>query len=169
MSKSPSNTSDNQATELAPVVIGRSREVPILQLARPVYLRGVFGHYENRVFEIYTKTVSIGRSPYNDIVLQSSSVSSRHAVLSTVDGAWSIKDLDSSNGTYVNGDRIVQGQLLDGDDLLLGEEEFVFNPAANAERPSNLEIKPLRLLKALAVGVVVLVLTLLGYYLVSGF
>ena len=54
-------------------------------------------------------------------------VSRTHAVLYEKNGSWYVDDLDSLNGTYVNGSRIVPGQavrLKDGDELVLSDEPF---------------------------------------------
>ena len=52
------------------------------------------------------KELKIGRNPENDIQLQDSSVSRQHAILVIGNGEYSIRDLGSSNGTYVNGVRV---------------------------------------------------------------
>jgi pSer/pThr/pTyr-binding forkhead associated (FHA) protein len=49
-----------------------------------------------------------------------------HAVVSLVNGAFSIKDLESQNGTFVNGDRVNERLLLDGDLVDVGTVQFVF-------------------------------------------
>jgi hypothetical protein len=67
----------------------------------------------------------IGRHHDCDVVLADMSVSRRHARLSFRDGNWVLRDLDSTNGTMVNGQRVVRCQLLPGDDLALGDEYLV--------------------------------------------
>lgn len=53
-----------------------------------------------------TDSLSIGRGSDNDVVLGSKQVSRNHAVLSVLDGQLYVKDLDSSNGTFVNDQRL---------------------------------------------------------------
>jgi hypothetical protein len=52
------------------------------------------------------KPLTIGRESSNDIVLTDRSVSGHHAVIRMVGGEWVIADLNSRNGTYVNGSAI---------------------------------------------------------------
>jgi pilus assembly protein CpaF len=62
----------------------------------------------------------IGRDEACDIALRESTVSRRHARLLFRDGTWIIQDLDSTNGTAVNGRDVGRSQLRRGDHLRLG-------------------------------------------------
>ena len=62
----------------------------------------------------------IGRSSGCQLVLADHTVSRRHAELFTEDGRWLLRDLDSSNGTWLNGRRIVEAEVRPGDVLHLG-------------------------------------------------
>jgi len=68
----------------------------------------------------------IGRSPENQIQVVKPGISRIHAVVQFVNGAFSIKDLESQNGTFVNGDRVNERLLLDGDLVDVGTVQFVF-------------------------------------------
>ncbi|MCW0038271.1 FHA domain-containing protein, partial [Acinetobacter baumannii] len=57
--------------------------------------------------QLTKERTTLGRRPYNDIVIDNLAVSGEHAVLSIVDGAVIIEDLRSTNGTYVNGQPIL--------------------------------------------------------------
>lgn len=78
-----------------------------------------------------TKTASrIGRRADNDIVFSNDSVSGHHAELHMGrDGAFTITDLGSGNGVLVNGARVTQSPLRDGDNIELGEVRFRFTVA----------------------------------------
>jgi len=67
----------------------------------------------------------IGRHQGCDIVLGHASVSRRHARLTFRDGNWVLRDLDSTNGTLVNGQPVVRCVLLPGDVLTLGDESVL--------------------------------------------
>ncbi len=76
-------------------------------------------------------TLMIGRSEDNDIVLSHPAVSRRHAriVRHDPDGVYIIEDLDSSNGTFINGELIVQPtQLKRGDIIRVGPIKLVYTP-----------------------------------------
>jgi pSer/pThr/pTyr-binding forkhead associated (FHA) protein len=60
---------------------------------------------------------SLGRRPYNDIVIDNMAVSGEHAVLQMSESEAYIEDLNSTNGTYVNG-KTVKKQLLQNDDIV---------------------------------------------------
>ena len=64
--------------------------------------------------------VRIGRSPANDIVLDDASVSRRHALLARRNGVTVVLDDRSRNGVRVNGKRVSEAPLEDGDALVLG-------------------------------------------------
>jgi ABC-type multidrug transport system ATPase subunit len=70
------------------------------------------------------RTLRIGRAPGNDIVVPDLSVSRYHAELRMTGGAYQIVDLDSHNGTYVNGQRVNSAPLADGDLVGIGSSTF---------------------------------------------
>ncbi|MGI8714839.1 MAG: FHA domain-containing protein [Solirubrobacteraceae bacterium] len=63
----------------------------------------------------------VGRHPVCDIVLDDLSVSRRHARLRFRDGRWVLQDLESTNGTLVNGESVGRCQLRPGDEVHLGD------------------------------------------------
>jgi pSer/pThr/pTyr-binding forkhead associated (FHA) protein len=77
---------------------------------------------------------SFGRRPYNDIVIDNMSVSGEHAVLQMSGSEGYIEDLNSTNGTYVNG-KSVKKQLLNNDDIVeIGKYRIQYiNEAVPAE------------------------------------
>jgi len=77
------------------------------------------------------QTLVVGRRESCDIVLRFPNVSGTHCELSITDGRWTVKDLNSSNGTKVNGMRISEGQLVPGDRVSIGRHEYevCYDPA----------------------------------------
>lgn len=67
----------------------------------------------------------IGRNPVCDIVLSGPAVSRRHARLSFRDGSWILQDLDSTNGTVVNGALVGRCKLEPGDRVIIGDEQLI--------------------------------------------
>jgi pSer/pThr/pTyr-binding forkhead associated (FHA) protein len=59
-----------------------------------------------------------------DVVLDRSSISKLHCLIVRTDGLLFIRDLGSTNGTKVNGQRVVRGALLPGDELAFASEKF---------------------------------------------
>jgi hypothetical protein len=64
--------------------------------------------------------VLLGRSSACELVFADDTVSRRHAELRVVDGRWMLRDLGSSNGTWVNGRRVMEVEVVAGDEIVLG-------------------------------------------------
>ena len=62
--------------------------------------------YEGREIEIPELGMTIGRNPDSDIVLSDPLASRQHARIAASDGRWFVADLDSLNGTFLNGERL---------------------------------------------------------------
>jgi pSer/pThr/pTyr-binding forkhead associated (FHA) protein len=78
---------------------------------------------------VKTPVVNIGRADYNDLVFPDESVSTTHAKLQRREGVWVIVDLDSTNGTFVDGDQIKgEAPLAPGANVRFGEIGTVFEP-----------------------------------------
>lgn len=92
--------------------------------------------------ELGLKRVRVGRSQSNDIVLGSPQVSSAHLELvQRDDGIW-LQDKDSTNGTKVNGKRVQEVLLKDGDEILIGTSvaaEFFQKTAADSSTPVKVD------------------------------
>jgi uncharacterized RDD family membrane protein YckC len=70
--------------------------------------------------------VSIGRDPSNDLVLPDAMVSRRHAVIEYRGSQYYVRDCNSSNGSVVNGDRVSERNLRDGDLVAIGTARLLF-------------------------------------------
>jgi hypothetical protein len=78
-----------------------------------------------REFALQAQTF-VGRTPDNHVRINKPTVSRRHAQLSLVDKVWSVKDLRSENGTYVNGEKVSERPLSDGDRVHFGTVRLIF-------------------------------------------
>jgi adenylate cyclase len=81
---------------------------------------------EPRPVALEETVLTIGRGQDNGIVLDGSFVSTDHAELRFQDGKYVLKDLDSTNGTLVNGKTIAEKQLAEGDKITIGHYDLVF-------------------------------------------
>jgi pSer/pThr/pTyr-binding forkhead associated (FHA) protein len=81
-------------------------------------------------------TLTIGRLPNNDVVLDDPKVSRRHTELIVQDGIVVARDLQSANGTQVNGQSITRDQPLhNGDVVTVGDTTFAFHNDYEVARP----------------------------------
>ena len=69
---------------------------------------------------------TLGRRPYNDIVIDNLAVSGEHAVMQMSGAEVFLEDLNSTNGTYVNGKAIKKQQLQGGDTVEIGKYKIKF-------------------------------------------
>src|SRR5437870_3652410 len=80
------------------------------------------GPVPGKVFELAKDVMTIGRDVNNDLVINDSEVSRNHARLTSQSGGYLIEDLASTNGTFVNGQRLIGPKLLNSSDVVgLGE------------------------------------------------
>lgn len=77
--------------------------------------------------------INIGRGSENHLVLESDSVSRRHCRLKKKDGAWTVTDLNSTNGTYVNDVQVKSYQLQRGDQIKVGDTIFKYLSGSDIE------------------------------------
>jgi ABC transport system ATP-binding/permease protein len=71
-----------------------------------------------------TKVLRIGRAPDNDVVISDLSVSRHHAEMRRIGDTYQIADLNSHNGTFVNGQRVASAPLTEGDTVGIGPSTF---------------------------------------------
>jgi pSer/pThr/pTyr-binding forkhead associated (FHA) protein len=77
-------------------------------------------------YEIAANPTLIGRNPSTHVTLVDEGISREHAVISQDDGVYTIEDLQSTNGTKVNGKRVRFARLSDGDEIQIGRTLFTF-------------------------------------------
>ena len=81
---------------------------------------------------------TMGRRPYNDVVIDNLAVSGEHAVFRLASGIVSVEDLGSTNGVYVNGQAVTSSVLRDGDVVEVGRYQVRLVDEANpvGDKPS---------------------------------
>lgn len=82
-----------------------------------------------RQVEVAKPTALIGRHSDVELRLAYPDVSRRHCRLVFDDGAWHIHDLDSLNGVYINGERMHEATLYNGDQIRIGEATLLVTAA----------------------------------------
>jgi pSer/pThr/pTyr-binding forkhead associated (FHA) protein len=80
-----------------------------------------------QIFPIQSTVINIGRNPLNDLVIDDLRISREHAQLRVIHGRYVIFDLDSTGGTLMNGQRVIQGILSPGDTLSLAGVPLIFS------------------------------------------
>lgn len=89
-------------------------------------LRILNGPLKGQVFTVGNKEIFIGGSPNNDIVVDDAETEPRHAAVFTVGEMCFIRDLKSSQGTFVNQVRIIEEMLYAGDKIKIGSINIAF-------------------------------------------
>jgi pSer/pThr/pTyr-binding forkhead associated (FHA) protein len=111
-------------------------------MTRSAQLYLMTGPDAGTVFDLDANEIIIGRSKSSDIVLNSRQVSRQHAAIRYADGVYTLEDLESSGGTYINKSRIRSSQLAHGDVLNLAGTEcrFIYEDAPTlSEAPTMIE------------------------------
>lgn len=84
------------------------------------------GAREDYRFPLGDYGVIIGRKRTNDIALEDTNISRVHASVDYLEGNYYLSDLGSTNGTYVNGNRISKKKLIEGDQIRMGKTILEF-------------------------------------------
>ena len=99
-----------------------------------------------RELDLTRDRITIGRRPYNDIVLDNAAISGEHAVIATVLGESILEDLNSTNGTYVNGQPVRKHFLQNNDMIDIVKYRIQYIDANHAEqqagRPARMSAGP---------------------------
>ena len=109
----------------APKPVARSSG-PTIQLANFLVRSG---QLKGQRLTVRVPVVNIGRAEYNDLVIPDDSVSSTHAKLQRREGVWILFDNESTNGTWVDGERVSgEAMLSPGAVVRFGEVSAMFEP-----------------------------------------
>src|SRR5258705_12247715 len=96
-------------------------------------------NFGSKEIQVDSKRFSIGRTDENDLVLDDSSLSRRHAVIENYDGIYNLSDCGSSNGTLINGRTINSATVLSDWDVLTfgGVGAILFRIKDDAQPPDK--------------------------------
>jgi len=93
--------------------------------------------------QLTKERTTLGRRPYNDIVIDNLAVSGEHAVFQMTGNDVFLEDLNSTNGTYVNGKAAKKQQLQNGDSVEVGKYKIKFvNEASNDGFEKTMMVRP---------------------------
>ncbi|MEJ7807374.1 MAG: FHA domain-containing protein [Telluria sp.] len=76
--------------------------------------------------ELVKERITIGRKPHNDIALDHRAVSSAHATITLMLDDAILEDLDSTNGTFINGEKVSRQKLTNGNKVAIGIFELQY-------------------------------------------
>jgi pSer/pThr/pTyr-binding forkhead associated (FHA) protein len=80
---------------------------------------------EEKKFRLEKQKITIGRGLNVDLTIRDRLASRLHCSLEFKDGAWHVHDMNSRNGTYVNGRQVKSAQLAVGDRIRIGDTVFI--------------------------------------------
>ena len=83
--------------------------------------------FAEKVFELKGNEMTVGRLADNDIQIEHPSVSGHHAVFRLESQDYAVKDMESTNGTRINGEKVLQQKLRRNDMLRLGNIELLYD------------------------------------------
>lgn len=98
----------------------------------------IFGGQEQGKYAIDKDRMVVGRDPASEIPIDNLGISRQHCAFETRGDSFLIQDLGSSNGTYVNGKKVSQYFLNDGDEVVIGKYTLRFgNESQSSEAPER--------------------------------
>jgi transcriptional regulator with GAF, ATPase, and Fis domain len=101
----------------------------------------VAGPLKDSVFVLSKADLSIGRDPSNLLSISDLSLSRRHCVLTRGEDGYQIGDLDSRNGTFVNGVAVKESPLHHGDQISIGDSVFVLLLRDGTDESDSTQVK----------------------------
>lgn len=90
-------------------------------------LKVVSGPAEGGLFRLTSGQTAVGRGELAEVTIDDDSMSRRHFQITYRKLEFRLRDLDSSNGTFLNGSEVEEYALRDGDKIVAGETLFVFH------------------------------------------
>src|SRR5688500_1129778 len=110
-------------------VAGGAPVYVVQRRARPLFLRQIQGPGAPRDVQLELDEIVLGRALDAQVSIDSGAVSRRHAALVRKGDHYTCVDLESSNGVFVNGQRVSSQELKDGDSVQVGDALFLLQEA----------------------------------------
>ena len=109
--------------------------MPVEEQPSPAVLVIADGGFEGMEYPLDAEETIIGRNPTTDVTLLDENISREHSIVlrDSETGTYSIEDLQSTNGTKVNGKRVRNADLADGDEIQIGQTRFTFRLRSGRE------------------------------------
>jgi diguanylate cyclase (GGDEF)-like protein len=127
-SVAPPHTEDDEMekTRVGATIAGAPAYRPSLAgLVKRAYLTVMAGARAGEMFKLVADETILGRGPQSGVHLDSDGVSRRHARIVRQGEAWVVEDLGSTNGTWIDDQRVGARRLADGDRIQIGTEVIV--------------------------------------------
>jgi len=99
-------------------------------------LLAVAGPLKDSTISLSSREVPVGRDPSNLLSISDPSLSRRHCAFRREEDSYEIRDLESRNGTFVNGVAVKESRLCHGDQISVGDSVFVFLLKEEVEEPA---------------------------------
>jgi pSer/pThr/pTyr-binding forkhead associated (FHA) protein len=105
------------------------------------YLLGVSGAVKGKRFELKSSRTTFGRMSSNEIAISDDAISSQHCYIAQRGDRFVVRDLNSTNGTLINGKLVKEEIEIKPKDILqIGGCEFLFDSEENQKNPSSVAI-----------------------------
>ncbi|HET19972.1 MAG TPA: FHA domain-containing protein [Chromatiales bacterium] len=124
----PQGTTLFQAGELAEIIASPSADTEG-DIERAA-LEGITPPFLDQRFVLKRGKTMVGRRDDNDIILPDGSVSAQHAWILHENGQYRVMNMLSTNGIFINGEKVHEAPLHEGDRIRFGRAEFVFRSGA---------------------------------------
>jgi len=115
---------------------------PKTEMINPALLDGVSANFivkgpsgVEKSYPMRSITMGIGRSDQCEISVKDGSMSGRHAEVTKINGEIRVRDAGSANGVWLNGERITDAELFDGDVIRLGQTSIRVDVVGGKKRP----------------------------------
>jgi hypothetical protein len=93
----------------------------------PAHLEFIFGPLEGKTVKLTGEVTTLGSAAGNSVVIADPGVSRKHIGIRRDPAGYEMADLGSTNGVYVNGQRLAKRLLVSGDIIRIGSSEMVFH------------------------------------------